>query len=83
MSNTLKLFIAMWVLSTLALAQHQSQPAAVAGSSGPDATAECDASFKSGTGQAPMKSAIIRLRQVDNKCGGFADGADVDTIAAQ
>jgi hypothetical protein len=51
MSNTLKLFIAMWVLSTLALAQHQSQPAAVAGSGGPDATAECDATFKSGTGQ--------------------------------
>jgi hypothetical protein len=49
MSNMLKLFIAMWVLSTLALAQHQSQPAAVAG--GPDATAECHATFSSGTGQ--------------------------------
>jgi hypothetical protein len=51
MSNRLKFFIAMWVLSTLALAQHQSQPAAVARSGGPDATAECSATFSSGIGQ--------------------------------
>jgi signal transduction histidine kinase len=42
MSNTLKLFIAMWVLSTLALAQHESQPAAFARSGGPDATSGAD-----------------------------------------
>jgi hypothetical protein len=56
MSNTLKLFIAMWVLSTLALAQHQSQPAAVARSGGPDATAECSAS----SGNRPKQYHVLR-----------------------
>ncbi len=41
MSNTRKLFIAVWVLSTLALAQHQSQQDNAAGSAGPDATTAC------------------------------------------
>jgi hypothetical protein len=45
MSNTFKLFIAIWVLSTLALAQHQSQPAAAAKSGNPDFTTACDVKY--------------------------------------
>lgn len=51
MSNKFKLFMAVLVLSSFALAQDQTQQAAAeAGSTSPDATTTCDVTFSSGTG---------------------------------
>jgi hypothetical protein len=50
MSKTLKLFLAVLALSSLALAQHQKQPSVPSAPISPDATTTCKASFLSGSG---------------------------------